>query len=442
VPTVTSALPTRVGEFVLRGVAGSLGLFALLRLPWIENHVVLPVVRAQGAAAVQLVGAPVLPVDVTLACSGADVIALCVGAIVAYPVAWKKRLLGAGLGLTLILALNTLRIGTLGRAAASPAWFDALHLYIWPAALTLAVAVYVFAWMRVADDRPAPQAREVAQPSRRFVVLTIAFVLLFAAASPLYLESSAVLALAGFMARTAAAILRFGGVDAHAVANTLWTARGGFLVTQECISTPLIPVYLAAVSAYAPTWRVSIVSLLVALPLFATLGVVRLLLVALPGAASPLFFVHAFYQLLLAAVVVAIAALWKHGRGTAPRYALAGGVAGMSFVVLLGPLYTRAIAYPAGVPLADPQGAIAILPAFQIGLYLALSVAASVAAGWGRFVAGLAVLGATQAAGLLALQALGTSAALTLPVPHVRAWAIAGPVMIFAAVVNLGRARN
>jgi exosortase/archaeosortase family protein len=441
VPTVTPAVPTRVGEFVLRGVAGSLGLFALLRLPWIETHVVLPVVRAQGAAAVQLVGAPVLPVDVTLACSGADVIALCVGAILAYPVAWTKRLLGAGLGLALILALNTLRIGTLGRAAASPAWFDALHLYVWPAALTLAVAVYVFGWMRVADDRPAP--REVTPPSRRFVFLTIVFVLLFAAASPLYLESSAVLALAGFMARTAAAILRFGGVDAQAVANTLWTSRGGFLVTQECISTPLIPVYLAAVCAYSVTWRRSIVCVLAALPLFAALGVIRLLLVAVPGmAASPLFFVHAFYQLLLAAVIVVIAALWKHGGRRAPRYALAGAIVGMSFVALLGPIYTRAIAYPAGTPATDPQGAIAILPAFQIGLYLALSVAASIAAGWGRLVAGLAVLGATQAAGLLALQALGTSAALTLPVPHVRAWAIAGPVMIFAAMVKLGRARH
>jgi hypothetical protein len=43
----------------------------------------------------------------------------------------------------------------------------------------------------------------------------------------------------------------------------------------------------------------------------------------------------------------------------------------------------------------------------------------------------------TQTAGLLALQT-GFSA----PVPHVRAWAIAGPVMIFAAMVNIGRPRH
>jgi exosortase/archaeosortase family protein len=437
VPTATSPLPTRAGEFVLRGVAGSLGVFALLRLPWIETHVVLPVVRAQGAAAARLVGAPVLPVEVTLACSGADVIALCLGAILAYPVAWNRRFVGAALGLALILGLNTLRIGTLGRAAASPAWFDALHLYIWPAALTLAVAAYVFAWMRVADDRTAPQATAAARPTRRFVVLTIVFVLLFSLVSPLYLDSSAVLALAGFIARAAAAVLRLGGVEAHAITNTLWTSRGGFLVTQECISTPLIPVYLAAVCAYSATWRRLIGGVLAAAPLFFALGIARLLLVALPGVvASPLFFVHAFYQLLLAALIVLIAAVWRHGGRTAARYAIAGAIVGVLFVALLGPVYTRVISYPAGTPLSDPQGAIAILPAFQTGLYLALSVAAFVAVGWGRFFAGLAFLGVTQTAGLLVLQTL------VAPVPHVRAWAIAGPVMIFAALVNLGRARH
>ena len=93
------------------------------------------------------------------------------------------------------------------------------------------------------------------QPTRRFILFTAAFLLLFTAASPLYLESAGVLALAGFIARAAAATLGLVGVSAHATANVLWTPRGGFLVTQECISTPLIPVYLAAVCAYSPTWR-------------------------------------------------------------------------------------------------------------------------------------------------------------------------------------------
>src|SRR6185295_18532181 len=118
------------------------------------------------------------------------------------------------------------------------------------------------------------------RPSRRFVLLTAVFLLVFTAASSLYLENATVLAVAGFVARAAAATLAVFGVDAHAAENVLWTRRGGFVVTQECISTPLIPVYLAAVCAYAMTWRRRLAGLLATLPLFIALGILRLLVVA------------------------------------------------------------------------------------------------------------------------------------------------------------------
>jgi hypothetical protein len=292
-----------------------------------------------------------------------------------------------------------------------------------------------------------PSAPRAPQPSRRFVVLTVAFLLLFLTASPLYLESPGVFALAGFIARAAAVILRVAGVSAHAAANVLWTSRGGFLVTQECISTPLIPVYLAAICAYSTTWRRLILGVLATLPLFIALGIVRLLVVALPDVVvSPIFFVHAFYQLLLGAVVVFFAALWRHGRGTALGHALVGIIVGVLFVYLLGPFYTRVVTYPAGARLDDPQGAFALLPAFQVGLYLAMWVAAFhqgllVAAGWKRFLTGFVLLQLTQTAGLLALHALASHAGLTAHVRDVRGWAVAGPVLIFAAVVNVARSR-
>jgi len=451
VPTDTSPPSFREARnFALRGVAWSLGFFGLLRLNWIEAHAVLPFTHAQAAAAVALFGASVLPIEVTLACSGADALALCLGAVLAYPVGWRMRLAGAGAGAGLIIGLNTVRIGTLGLVAASPRWFDALHVYIWPALLTLAIAGYVFAWMRLADRRHARHntgaARERfsvdrSQMTRRFVVLTVAFVLLFTAAAPLYLQSSGVLALAGFIARAAAGILGVVGVSAYASANVLWTARGGFLVTQECISTPLLPVYLGAVCAASPTWRRLVLAVLAALPIFIVLGIVRLLVVALPGAvvASTLFLVHAFYQLLLAAVVVCLAARWRHAGSAALPHALAGIVVAVLFVRFLGPFYTRIVTYPIGAPIDDPQEAIAFLPAFQLGLYLALWVAAFGAVGWRRFLAVLAVLGVTQTAGLLALQTLGSQSGLTAYVRDIRGWAVAGPLLIVAAVVNVAR---
>jgi exosortase/archaeosortase family protein len=438
-------------KFAARCVAWSLVLFGLLRLNWTEAHAVLPFTRAQAAVAAGLLGTPVLPVAVTLACSGADALALCLGAVFAYPVKWRMRLAGAGGGAALILGLNTLRIGTLGRVAASPAWFNTLHIYVWPALLTVAIAGYVFAWMRHADAPPTLQpvspvapAPRAPQPTRRFIVMAIVFLLLFTAASPLYLESTAVLALAGFIARAAAAILGAVGVTAHAAANVLWTSRGGFLVTQECISTPLIPVYLATVGTYASTWRRLILGVVAAAPLFVALGIARLLVVSLPEVlvVSPLFLVHAFYQLLLGAVIVFLAAQWQYGGRAAPRHALVGVIVGVAFVRFLGPFYTGMVTYLGGVPLDDPQGAIALLPAFQTGLYLAIWVAAFVAAGWKRFLAGLVVLELTQTAGLLALQTLTSHSGFTAHVRDVRGWAVAGPLLIVAFVVNVARPRR
>ena len=222
---------------------------------------------------------------------------------------------------------------------------------------------------------------------------------------------------------------------------------GGFTVTQECVSTPLIPVYLAAVLAYSRTWRWGALGLLATVPLFVGLGVARLLVVALPAAlvASPLFLVHAFFQLLLGAVVVFLAAFWRFGTGgTALRRALLAVLLGAAFVYLLGAPYTWLVTSAAKVlggaaPLHDPQGAIAALPAFQVGLYVAVWVAAFVAAGWRRLLAGLALLALTQVAGLLALHVLASHSGLTPHVPDVRAWAVVGPLLVIAAVVSVGR---
>jgi hypothetical protein len=162
--------------------------------------------------------------------------------------------------------------------------------------------------------------RQEWEPVRRFIVLTLVFLVAFIAASPLYLDSRLLLSVAALAARSAALILRLTGLDAVATANMLTTSRGSFLVTQECLSTPLIPVYLAAVAAYSRTWRRGALALLAAAPLFFVLGVARLLVVALPNAlvGSPRFAIHAFYQVLLAVVVVHLAAAWLHGPASLP----------------------------------------------------------------------------------------------------------------------------
>jgi exosortase/archaeosortase family protein len=351
----TARLASPSTKFALRLVAWSLAIFGVLRLPWVAAHVLLPATALQAAAGAALIGPSSLPIEATLACSGADALALCLAAILAYPARWRMRGIGCAAGAVAILALNTIRIGTLGRAARSPRLFHILHVFVWPAVLTVAIAALVFAWMRIVErqqaaDRPEPPSDNNSvlnwPQTRRFALLSACFLLLFSFSSPLYLDSARVLAVANLVARTAAALLSLVGVTAVASAGILATPRGSFLVTQECIATPLIPVYLAGVIVYARNWGGRAAGLAAAIPIFLTIGIARLLVVAVPGGlhGPPEFFIHAFSQLMVGAAMICGFAIWRYGIGTAALVrALAGIGVAVAFVSVLGPHYTHAI---------------------------------------------------------------------------------------------------
>ena len=453
----TASAVTPASSFALRLTGWSLALFGLFRLPWVGARVLLPATQLQAAAGTALLGPSTLPIEATLACSGADALALCLAAIAAYPAPWRLRAAGMAAGTAAILALNTIRIGTLGRAVASPRLFTALHVYVWPAVLTLAIAAIVFSWMRLADARewrgaPAPAAGPVhVAPlpaglfSLRFAIAAAAGLLLFTLAAPLYLASDRLLVVAGWVARAAAGQLRAAGVEATASASLLATPNGGFLVTQECIATPLIPIYFAAVLVYARSWSSAALWSAAAAPLFVALGIARLLVVALPAGlgAPPAFFVHAFSQMLVAAGMVCAIALWRYGaRPSTGLRAVAAIALATGFVALLGTPYTNAIVWLRPMAFSDPQGALRFLPEFQFALFLALWVAAFVPSGWRRFACGVALLAAIQIAVSGGVQLLFTHAGVAPLVRDIRAWALLGPALVVAAVVTLAPARR
>jgi exosortase/archaeosortase family protein len=459
VPTDTARASTPAVSFALRLIAWSLAIFGLLRLPVVGTNVLLPVTRLQAAAGAALLGPSSLPIEVTLACSGADALALCFAAIAAYPARWRMRAAGFAGGAAVILILNTIRIGTLGRAAASPAWFDRLHVYVWPAVLTVAIAGFVMTWMSAVNrqrrhDRAEAHATLEAATTgpnydvltRRFALVATAFLFLFTIASPLYLASPRILAIAAMCARAAAFLLRGVGVDATTSAGVLGTPAGAFLVTQECIATPLIPVYLAAVLVYSRTWWTTSVGIAAGLPLFVAIGIARLLVVAVPGlASSPLFFIHAFSQLLVAAAMVCGAACWRHGvRPAAIVRALAALALAIALVRLLGGPYTQAVFWLAGAADTgtDRQGALMFLPAFQFGLFVALWIVAFVPSGWTRFVSGASLLAAAQVAIAAGVPLLAVHLGIVPSVPDVRAWALLGPALIIGTVVNVASSRR
>lgn len=417
-------------KYVVWAATTAFGLFGLLRLPWIEAHVILPMTLVQGDVAAAAFATPAAPISVTLACSGTEVIAMCLGAILAYPASWRSRLSGAVVVVLGILALNTVRIGTLGLAASNQPWFDALHLYIWPAALVLATAGAVFIWMRSAERT----ATATLSPSWRFVTLALLLLVISALTAPLYIESTAVHRVGVMIAHAASALLYAVGGGTYATDNVLWTMRGGFSVTGDCVATPLLPLYLAAVWIYATTWPARLLGIVLAAPIFIGLGVLRLLLVALPQSVAPVpeFASHTFYQVVLACVVVCLAARWQWGaQGWAAR-AAAGLVAAGVVLVSIGTVYASVLMTGGAQAVIDPQGAVRLLPAFQLALWVALWVAAGRGVIGSRMTAGLVVLILSHVAGAwLFFSRPDVQGFFAGHISVVRAWAILGPVTLF-----------
>ena len=135
-------------RFALTAGAWFIGLFGLMRLGWVERQILLPFAQLQERVADQLTGVQTDAVYVDASCSGGDAMALCLGAVLAFPATWSARLRGAGVGLLVIAAFNIVRIGNLSLVAAYPSLLDLLHIYIWPAILILVAVAYVYAWMR------------------------------------------------------------------------------------------------------------------------------------------------------------------------------------------------------------------------------------------------------------------------------------------------------
>jgi len=448
VPTVITDSPPRrrsARGYVLRAVATGLGFFGLLRLPWVEAALVLPLTHLQGDVAAAAFGTPAAPISVTLACSGTEVIAMSLGAVLAYPVLWRSRMAGAVAIVAGILVLNTLRIGTLGIAAGHPRWFDALHLYAWPALLTLATAGAVFWWMQRADRVTAttPTTTRLS-PSWQFVGLALVLIALSAVAAPWYLQSATVAHIGTAIAGTSAVLLASAGAAVHATGEILWTTHGGYSVTADCVATPLLPVYLAAVWVYARTPARRALGTLAAAPIFFVLGVARLLLVALPPTltSAPDVATHAFYQIVLAVVAVVIAGRWRHGTRAAIGPITTGVIAGLAFVLLVGTFYTQLVLLPMDRPFLDPQGAVVVLPSFQIGLYVALWIAAVRTERWTMPALGLAVLISSHVVWAWWLTVSWVLPLLATHITMVRAWAVLGPLLILGAVVAHAHARR
>ena len=423
--------------------------FALLRQAWVERHALGPLAKAQETIA-HWYGAPErASIAVTADCSGADVMALCLGVLLAYPVSWRRRLGGMAGALAVILTLNTLRIVTL-LSASSPQSIQHLHIVVWPIVIVFALALYVSWWMRAADQHGESSRWRTS----RFAAAASCLLLLYAATAPWTMTSPAVARAGVWTVASGAALLQSIGLQASGVGDVMATPRGSFQVTPECLLTPLLPVSLAAIVAMPWSARRRMLAVALVLPLFFALGVTRLIALALPAAiaTTPLVIVHGFYQLVggIALIGVASAAarhLTPRVSGGALRWragwSFAAGIAG-AFVTaaVAGSAWTRLVLECAAVlsavathtlttiPPDAFQGALASLPTYHLGLLAGFWIVLTNARRPGRAVIALCLLAAGDVGMLALIGAAQTHLGITPHVLVIRAWAIGVPAAL------------
>lgn len=429
--------PSPLG-FVVRVGAWVVLFFGALRIPWIQAHLLLPFAGWQGDLACSLAGTDRGSVVVDFSCTGADAMALCLGTVLAFPASWRQRFAGGAAGLLLISALNTLRIASVSRVVERADLFRLLHVYVWPAILVLVAAMFVFAWMRWVE-RGGPTATLRGSQAWRFGLATAALLLLYYAVSPWLYSSDLVLALARAAAGGAGRVMQWIGVEAEVTQNRLYTSEGAWVVTQECVATPLIPVYLAAVAVVRLSFLRRCLALLVTVPLFVALGSARLLVLALPTTlvGSHDTAVHGFYQALAAAVLLVIAA--RRANVGRARVVAAGALGAVVFASLqwAGEAFARMV--PAGLGAlhlghgwSDPQRALVVLPAFQLGFWLALWWVGGETPRGRELMRGVLLLVALQVVLVVTLGELAIHLGLAVPVVFVRLVALAGPLALHA----------
>ena len=81
------------------------------------------------------------------ACTGTEIYFMLTAAMLAFPLPWRARVIGIGLGMLFVFSLNHLRILALFYAyRAAPVVFDYLHSIVIPIVLILLTALFVLWW--------------------------------------------------------------------------------------------------------------------------------------------------------------------------------------------------------------------------------------------------------------------------------------------------------
>lgn len=105
-------------------------------------------------------------VSIEAGCNGIEASIILFSAIMTFPRSWKSRLLGVGIGLISLHAVNIVRIISLFYLGQwNMTAFEWAHLYLWQALIMLDVFIVFLLWLRFGRD----QAEDNATPAEAAV---------------------------------------------------------------------------------------------------------------------------------------------------------------------------------------------------------------------------------------------------------------------------------
>jgi exosortase H (IPTLxxWG-CTERM-specific) len=117
---------------------------------------VLSLFRGDVSSAGQTVWVGGSAVEIVNGCTGVDVAIFLGSAMLVYPAAWTAKLRGVALAFAVVLVTNFLRVLTLCLLnASSPRAFELVHVYVWPAFISLVCLATLLVWIRSATPRDA-----------------------------------------------------------------------------------------------------------------------------------------------------------------------------------------------------------------------------------------------------------------------------------------------
>ncbi len=93
-----------------------------------------------------IIQSPRFAVNIRNGCNGVETVLIFLSAVLAFPAAWRSRLIGLGLGVLAIQAVNLIRVAALFLTGVYfPSFFDASHTLVWQSLVILfGVVLWIF----------------------------------------------------------------------------------------------------------------------------------------------------------------------------------------------------------------------------------------------------------------------------------------------------------